>query len=321
MRLVFMGTSPFAVSSLEALVSAGHDIEAVFTQPDRPRGRGQRTQPPPVKETALALGLNILQPAKLKDPSVRSLLEAARPDLITVVAYGKIIPRWLIDLPPHGIVNVHGSVLPRYRGAAPVNWAIIRGETQTGVCTMQIDEGLDTGPVYLCDETQIGGQETAPEVSERLAKIGGRLLVRTLEGIATGDLRPRPQDEAAATLAPRLAKEDGFIRWEEAALAIHNKVRGFAPWPAVLVRFRDRPCRILETRPEAGECKESPPGCIVPDSGRLRVRCGDGGLLEILRLQPESRKAVSGVEFSNGVHLRPDERFGSMSHGLSGQGS
>ncbi len=315
MRLVFMGTSPFAISSLETLVSAGHDIEAVFTQPDRPRGRGQRTQPPPVKQIALDLGLNIVQPANLKDLSVRSLLEEVGPDLITVVAYGKIIPRWLIDLPPHGVVNVHGSMLPRYRGAAPVNWAIVRGETQTGVCTMQIDEGLDTGPVYLCDETEISEQETAPEVSERLAKAGGRLLVRTLEGIAAGDLRPRPQDEAAATLAPRLTKEDGYISWEEAALAIHNKVRGFTPWPSVLVRFRNRPCRILETRPEAGECKELPPGCIVPESGRLTVRCGDGRLLEILRLQPESRKAVSGVEFSNGVHLRTGERFGSMSRG------
>ena len=312
MRLVFMGTSPFAVPSLQAVVSAGYDVVAVFTQPDRPRGRGQRTQASPVKETALSLGLNVVQPEKLKDPSVPPLLDQAAPDLITVVAYGKILPGWLIARPRLGVVNVHGSILPRYRGAAPVNWAIVGGETRTGVCTMQIDEGLDTGPVFLCDETEIGENETAPEVAGRLAETGGRLLVKTVQGIASGKLAPRAQDNSMATLAPRLTKEDGYIRWEEAAAAIHNKVRGLTPWPAVVARFRDQPFKILETRVVEGDCKESSPGAIVSDSGRLRVDCGDGGTLEILRLQLASRKAVSGVEFANGVHLRADERFDSM---------
>ena len=314
MRLAFMGTAAFAVPSLEALVSAGHSVRAVFTQPDRPSGRGRKVHFSPIKETALALGLGVEQPESFKTDSVRELIENLSPELIVVVAYGRILPPWLIELPPNGIVNVHGSLLPKYRGAAPINRAIANGDPVTGVCTMQIDEGMDTGPVYFCDETPIAPEETAPELASRLAAIGATLLVRTLGAIGQGEPRPTPQDDRRASLAPRLRKEEGYIDWHEPAEAIHNKVRAFLPWPSVAVKFRGKTCRILNSQhwvalEKDREPEKCEPGAIVFVSNHLRVCCGDGGWLEIGRLQLENKNAVSGADFANGVHLVPGDRF------------
>ena len=317
MKLVFMGTAVFAVPSLRALGEAGHEFAGVFTQPDRRAGRGQKMRPSPIKEAALELDHPIHQPDSLKTDEVRELLTGLSPELIVVVAYGKIIPPWLIDLPPRGVVNVHGSILPTYRGAAPVNWAIANGETRTGVCTMQIDEGLDTGPVYLCEETDIDSNDTAPELLSRLAAIGAPMLLRTLEGIEGGTLVPRPQAEGQASLAPRLTKEDGVIEWSETAQQIHDKVRAFLPWPSVRVRFRDTSCKILASRPtgEFNEKKEWQLGTIIFEQDRLRVICGGGSVLELLRLQAENRGPVTGAEFANRMRIESGAMFASIRTG------
>ena len=312
MRLVFMGTSAFAVPTLESLVSAHHQIVAVCTQPDRPAGRGRRLRASPVKDRALSLGLELHQPDSLKSESVVELFTTLQPELVVVVAYGKIIPRWLRELPDHGAVNVHGSLLPRYRGAAPVNWAIANGESRSGVCTMQIDEGLDTGPVYDRESTDIGPDETAPGLFRRLAAMGAPMLVRTIEAIRQGNAQASPQDARLATLAPRLRKEDGHIRWDEPAKTIHNKVRAFVEWPSVVVRFRGKVCRILRTALTDRFAGAGEFGAIVFDSRQLFVRCGDRRFLEVMELGLENRKAVSGSDFAHGVRLVDRDVFTSF---------
>ena len=312
MRLVFMGTAAFAVPSLEALVSTGHEVAAVVTQPDRPAGRGRNLRASPVKEAALVTGIDVYQPESLKSDDAVRAFQRLNPDLLVVVAYGKIIPAWLREIPEHGAINVHGSLLPRYRGAAPVQWAIARGESETGVCTMAIDAGLDTGPVFDCESTEIGPNETASEVSARLSALGARLLVRTIQAVVRGDAAPRPQNDALATMAPSLRKEDGRIRWELPAQTIHNAVRAFRPWPSVAVAFRGTPCRILETRCGSGTVAAADPGAIGLTGGKLQVCCGDARLLEVVHLQLENRKAVSGPDFARGVRLQPGDRFTSI---------
>jgi methionyl-tRNA formyltransferase len=304
-----MGTAPFAIPSLRAMIDAGHEIVGVFTQPDRPRGRGRKIQAPAVKAEALELKLPVYQPESIKTDSIIELFGVLAPRLIVVVAYGKIIPGWLIDLPPHGVVNVHGSLLPRYRGAAPVNWAIARGETHSGVCTMQIERGLDTGPVYLSAETAIDPEETAVELASRLAEMGAPLLVETVDGIDSGSIRPTPQDEQAATRAPMMTKEDGALDWSESAASIHNKVRAFAPWPSALVRFRGKSCKILSSRISESTDDESSPGAIICAGDRLKVVCGDGRLLELMQVQMENRGAVRASDFMNGMRVQAGEKF------------
>jgi methionyl-tRNA formyltransferase len=310
MRVVFMGTSVFAVPSLEALLSARHPVVGVFTQPDRPAGRGRKLRASPVKESAASLGLDVHQPDSLETEGVVELFTRLDPELVVVVAYGKIIPRWLRELPIHGVVNVHGSLLPRYRGAAPVNWAIANGDSESGVCTMQIDAGLDTGAVYQSEKTAIGENETASELYPRLAAIGAPLLIRTLEAIGQGTVVAEVQDRTLATHAPRLRKIDGHIRWDEPARTIHNKVRAFVPWPSVVVRFRQTPCRILRTNLIDDVFSEDPEsGTIRIESDRLIVRCGDGRFIEISELQLENRKAVSGRDFIHGARCKNGESF------------
>ena len=270
-------------------------------------------RPSPIKETALVLGHSIYQPDSLMIDDVRELLTQLSPESIIVVAYGKIIPPWLIGLPPFGIVNVHGSILPKYRGAAPVNWAIARGETCTGVTTMQIDDGLDTGPVYLSEETKIGLDETAPELTTRLACMGAPLLVRTLEGMEGGELLPKSQDHMEVTSAPRLKKEDGEINWNETAREIHNKVRAFLPWPSVTVRFREIPCKILASRlTDDSDATKAQPGSILGTGNSMKVVCGGGSIIELLLVQLESRAPVTGGELLNGMRIRNGEKFSSM---------
>lgn len=311
-----MGTATFALPSLNRLFEKGYEITGVITQPDRPSGRGQSLQAPAVKRRAHELHLPIYQPKSLKTNEMRELVNSLRPDVIIVVAYGKILPPWLLQFSRYGCINLHGSLLPRYRGAAPVHWAIANGEKITGVCTMLLDEGLDTGPIYFCEQTQIGPDETAPELYDRLAQMGGPLILKTLQGIIDGTVDPTPQDGTNATPAPVLKKEDGFIDWAVAASQIHNRVRAFNPWPGTVTRFRDKTCKILKTalhaldpveRGAAG-AQESP-GSIHVSRGSLAVVCGDGAALEILSIQPENRRPVSGLDFANGARIQADEKF------------
>jgi methionyl-tRNA formyltransferase len=304
-----MGTSSFAVPTLQRLFEHGYPIASVITQPDKPSGRGQSFQASPIKRKAQELHLNVHQPAKLRDDEARSLFETLRPELIVVVAYGKIIPPWLIALPRHGVLNVHGSLLPKYRGAAPIQWAMANGESETGVCTMQIDEGVDTGPVYLCEKTPIDPEESVAALAERLAQIGADLAQRTIVGIQAGTLHATPQDHSRATMAPILGKQDGIIDWQQPAQVIHNRIRAFTPWPGMVARFRQTVCKFLKSKPEGTETSTQSPGAIIATKKSLAVVCGDGRLLEVLELQLPNRKPSSGRDFLNGLRVQPGEKF------------
>jgi methionyl-tRNA formyltransferase len=267
----------------------------------------------PVKELASELRLSVHQPSSLKTDETRQLVAALSPDLVIVVAYGKILPPWLLQFPRYGCINVHGSILPKYRGAAPVHWAVANGESKTGVCTMLLDEGLDTGGVYLCDETEIEPEETVTQLYDRLAAMGAPLLERTVAGVTEGSLNPQPQDGQRATYAPILKKEDGFIDWRMPARKIHDRVRAFNPWPGTVTRFRGNVCKVLKAKAKAGTGGLSPsPGAIQLNRRSLNVVCGDGETLEILSIQPENKKAVSGADFANGARIQPGEKFEPM---------
>jgi methionyl-tRNA formyltransferase len=299
MRLIFLGTPAFAVPTLQAMARAGHEIPLVVTQPDRPRGRGQTAAPPPVKEAALRLGLEVYQPERVRRPEAVELLQAIGADAMVVVGYGQIIPQNVIDLAPKGIINVHASLLPKYRGAGPIQWSILNGETRTGVTTMRIDAGLDTGDMLLKAETDIDPEETAIDLGRRLSVMGADLLVETLARIDT--IAPEKQDPAQATYAPLLKKEDGRIDWSRPAAAIHNQVRGLQPWPGAYTAFRGQPLHIWRTRIAAPESKPGVRPWIVPS--------GEGGL-EILEVQLEGRKRISATDFANGQRLTENDKLG-----------
>jgi methionyl-tRNA formyltransferase len=302
MRLVFLGTPAFAVPSLERLVAAGHDVVLVVTQPDRPLGRGLREAMSPVKQAALRLGLPVAQPERVRRPDSVEMLRSLAPDVMVVVGYGQIVPQSVIDIPPLGIVNVHSSLLPKYRGAAPAQWAIANGETRTGVTTMRIDAGLDTGDILLARETKIGPQETAVELNARLALIGADLLMETLNGLHGGTIAPRRQDSAQATLAPLLKKEDGLIDWGLPATSIHNRLRGFQPWPGAYTTFRGQTLHIWQARtvPDA-EPRPLGSGSFLRLKP-LTVACASGAL-ELLEVQLEGRRRMSAADFANGHRL------------------
>lgn len=305
-----MGSATFALPSLNALFEAGHTITAVITQPDKPSGRGRALQGPPVKKRAFELHLPIYQPASLKSDETRELFSTLAPELIVVVAYGKILPSWLLHFPKYGCINLHGSLLPKYRGAAPVHWAVANGEEKTGVCTMLLNEGLDTGPVYLCEETPVGSDETVTELYERLAVVGGPLMRTTVEGILNATLQTRPQDDTQASFAPILKKSDGYLDWARPALEIHNHVRAFNPWPGTVTKFRGQTCKVLKSSLKtAGPTLQADSGSLVISKGHLSVICGDGNVIEILTIQPESRKAISGMDFANGLRIQAGEKF------------
>ena len=305
-----MGSATFALPSLDGLFETGYTLTGVITQPDKPTGRGRLLQPTPVKKRAYELQLPVHQPASLKTEEARELIRALSPELIVVVAYGKILPSWLLQFPMHGCVNLHGSLLPKYRGAAPVHWAIANGEERTGVCTMLLDEGLDTGAVFLCEETGIGPDESTPELYDRLAAMGAPLVVKTVEGILAGTLKPKPQDESQATVAPILKKEDGFLNWTRTAKEIHNRVRALNPWPGTVTKFRGTNCKILKTALGTVDDRiQAAPGEVLATKGRLIVMCGEGAPLEILSIQPENRKTVSGADFANGARIQAGEKF------------
>jgi methionyl-tRNA formyltransferase len=307
MRLVFLGTPRFAVPTLEAIVEAGHEVLEVITQPDRPRGRGQHPAPPPVKETALWLGLPVYQPERVRRPEAVEQLRSLAAEAMVVVGYGQIIPQSIIDIAPRGIINVHASLLPKYRGAGPIQWAILNGETQTGVTTMQINAGLDTGDMLLKAATQIGPDETAVELSERLAVLGAGLLVKTLDGVAHGTITPEPQDAAAATYAPLLKKEDGLIDWSQPAAIIHNRVRGLQPWPGAYTSFRGQTLHVWRSR-IAGRASGETPGRFFRLKP-LAVACGQESL-ELLEVQLEGRKRISAADFVNGQRLTENDILG-----------
>jgi len=309
MRVVFLGSGSFAIPSLGALLEAGHDVAAVVTQPDREKGRGRALSPPPLKPVAAARGLKILQPRRVREPESVAALKALAPDVQVVVAYGQILPRSVIDVAPCGTVNVHASLLPRYRGAAPVQWAIVNGETETGVTTMLIDEGLDTGPALLAEATPIGAEETAGALESRLAVMGAALLVRTLKGLEQGTVVPRPQDAARATLAPLIKKEDGLIDWNMSGEALARRVRGFHPWPGAHTSWHGRGLRVLRARAEAG--RGGAPGTLLAvDRDGLVVAAGEDTAFRLIEVQPESRTPMPAAAFAAGARLTPGERLG-----------
>jgi methionyl-tRNA formyltransferase len=309
MTLVFLGTPSFAVPTLVRVIEAGHRVLAVFTQPDRPKGRGGQLSTSPVKETALKLGLPVHQPERIRRPDPVEQLKQMQPDAMVVVGYGQIIPQSIIDIPRHGILNVHGSLLPKYRGAAPIQWAIANGESTTGVTTMRIDAGLDTGDMLLKWETSIGPEESAVELGQRMAQAGADLLVQTLAEIEAGTLRAEPQDNGQASLAPILKKEDGEVDWSWPAGKIFNRARGFLPWPGAYSYFRGQLFHIWKAR-VAEENSDSAPGRLMPLKRRLLVSCGEGTALQLLEVQVEGRKRMPAEAFVNGHRLDENEILG-----------
>ena len=301
MRLVFLGTPQFAVPSLERTVAAGHEIAAVFTQPDRPKGRGQKPQFPPVKESARRLGLPVFQPERVRRPEVIEQLHALAPEAMVVVGYGQIIPQAILDIPPRGIINVHASLLPKFRGAAPIQWAIARGERTTGVTTMKINAGLDTGDMLLKSATEIGAEETAVELGERLAIAGAQLLRRTLDEWAS--IVPEPQDDSQASYAHILKKEDGHIDWDLPAREILNRVRGFLPWPGCYAFLRGQRLHVWKARPAGAVAT---PGHLRAEQRRLYAGCADGAI-ELLEVQLEGKKRMDAASFLNGFPLSGEE--------------
>jgi methionyl-tRNA formyltransferase len=305
LRVIFMGTAAFSLPTLRALADA-EEVIAVVTQPDRPRGRGQEVAPPPAKELALALGLHVLQPERVKEPPVIAQLKELKPNLIVVAAFGQILPPPVLGIPPFGCINVHPSLLPKYRGAAPINWAIINGETRTGVTTYCMDEGMDTGPILLVREVKIKEDETAEELGEQLAAIGGALARETIQGLKEQSLQPIPQDEQGASYAPLLKKADGLIQWDEEAGRIKNQIRGMVPWPAAYTIWGDK--RIKVFRAKVGDGAGASGEIISVDSG-LEVVCGTGSLI-IEELQMEGGKRVGWDDFARGHRLTLGEKLG-----------
>ena len=312
MKLVFCGTPQFAVPTLERLASAGFAVDLVVTQPDRPRGRGLELAHSPVKQSALKLGLPVLQPETIKNnPEFRTRLEELRPQAIIVVGYGRIIPPWMLALPPLGNINLHASLLPKYRGAAPIQWAIARGENITGNTTMRIDDGLDTGDILLQEEIPILPGDTAVTLATRLAVSGAELVVKTLHGLQDGSITPVPQDNSKAKLAPILSKADGRIDFTWPALEICNRLRGFQPWPGAYTSFRGKLLAITSANPAEDGVKLSP-GELQYESERLFVGCGGGSLLELLELQPEGKKRMAARDFAHGHRPAADEKLGDV---------
>ena len=314
MDVVFCGTPAFAVPALRALLDSDNfRVRLVVCQPDRPSGRGLQLTAPPTKELALERGVAVAQPAQLKkNDEFRAQLQAIAPQAIVVVAYGRIIPPWMIALPPLGNINLHASLLPKYRGAAPIQWAIARGETTTGVTAMRIVVGLDTGDILLQRELPIEAEDTAETLAPKVAAIGAPLLLETLRGLRAGTITPQPQDHSQATVAPLLKKEDGHIDFQRTATEIANRLRGFTPWPGAYAFFRGKTLHLWQARPAC-----APPNQLEPEPGsfysvgeHLYLQCGDHTSLEIRELQLEGKRRMSVREFLNGYRPRAGERLG-----------
>jgi methionyl-tRNA formyltransferase len=311
LKIVFMGTGDFAVPSLEAIQGAGHHLSLVVSQPDRPQGRGLTLRPTPVKTAAERLGLPLFQPARLRLEPDRVIAEKA--DLLVVVAYGQILRENILECAPRGAVNVHASLLPRYRGAAPIQWAIANGETRTGVTTMQLDRGMDTGPILMQRECAIGPDDTTATLEPRLSALGARLLLETLDGLANGSILPSPQEEERASKAPLIRKSEGLVEFTRPAAEIANRLRGFSPWPGAQFAHEGRSIKILSAQAlaTAADPGNASFGRIV-SVGRegIDVACGQGSILRLSRVQPESRGPISAFDFANSARLRPGRVLG-----------
>ncbi len=312
MNLIFCGTPQFAVPTLEKLIAEQLAPQLVMTNPDEPRGRGHKVQPSLIKQTAGRHGLEVYQPAKLKGPEVQAFLSKYHPDAIVVVAYGHIIPGWMIELPRLGCINLHASVLPKYRGAAPIAWALIRGEQETGVTTMKIDAGMDTGDILLTRQEPIRDDDTTETLSDRLSVMGADLMVETLRKLERGEIVPQPQDSRLATPAPRLKKSDGRIDWTQPGVELARRVRGLAPWPGAYTTFRGKNLHIWRAvaAPAPGGAQLAP-GTVFTEGGRLAVASGEGTLLVLEEVQLEGRRRLAAREFLNGARVQSGEILGS----------
>lgn len=309
MKIVFMGTPDFAVPSLKALVNAGHEVCGVFTQPDKPKNRGMKLQMSPVKEFSLSIGIPVFQPAKMRDGEAMGILRELSPELIVVAAYGKILPPDILSLPRLGCVNVHSSLLPKYRGAAPINWAILNGEDETGVTIMYMAEGLDTGDILAQEATPICIEENAAQLFERLADIGAKLLVETVEQLGTGTVKAVPQDDSLSCYAPMLSKELSPMDWGKTARQLHDQVRGLYPWPSAAAVLDGVRCKILRTSLPELHTEQAPGIALQADKRGLRISCGGGGVLEIVELQPDGKKAMAASAFLMGHPIQPGTKF------------
>ena len=308
MKIVFCGTPEFAVPTLRAVVGAGHEVRLVVTQPDRGVGRGLVMQAPAVKVAARELGIPVVQPEKIKkNLEFRGLLEEIAPDVILVVAYGRIVPDWMLALPRFGNINLHGSLLPKYRGAAPVQWAVANGETHTGVTTMVLEAGLDTGPMLLAQVVPIGVEETSEDVFEGLAVVGAELMVKTLKGLEDGAVQPVAQDHAMATLAPILQREDGLVDFNRTAKAIYDRWRGFQPWPGAYTSLQGK--KLILSRLRVADGMEGDAGTVVVDGGRMLVVCGQKTGIELVEVQMEGKKRMTAAEFLRGYQVKTGERL------------
>jgi methionyl-tRNA formyltransferase len=308
MRTIFLGTPEFAVPSLKALSSAGHEIAAVFTQPDRPKGRGNLVSESPIKRAAKELGFEVHQPERIRRPESVERLREIAPDLMVVVGYGQIIPQSIIDIPRFGILNVHASLLPKYRGAAPIQWAIANGETETGVTIMQIDAGLDTGDMLLKSSVPIGPDQTAPELSAGLAQIGAKLLIEAIAQIESGTAVRKKQNDQEATYAPILKKEDGQIEWSRTAQQIYNRLRGFTPWPGAFTIFRGQPLLITRGKPTQEQALAQ--AALQIRNRRMFAGCGQATVFELLEVQPAGKSRMSASAFLNGYKVEQGEILG-----------
>ena len=309
MRILFMGTPDFAVASLSALLEAGHDICGVFTQPDKPKNRGMKLQASPVKEFALAHDIPMFQPLKMRDGEAMGYIQERKPELIAVAAYGRILPGDILDYPPCGCINVHSSLLPKYRGAAPINWAILNGDKTTGVTIMHMAPALDAGDIILQRETAIGPDETAPELFQRLAELGGGLLVEAVEQIAKGEATRTPQLEADATYAPMLGRELSPMDWSKDGQTLHDQVRGLLPWPCATAEFGGVRCKVFSTAVLDGTTDLAPGTVAEAGKDGIVMACGGGTLLRVKELQPDGKKRMAAADFLRGRPLTAGERL------------
>ena len=307
MRIVFMGTPEFAVPCLQKLIDCGHEVTGVFTQPDKPQGRKMILTPPPVKELALANGIPVYQPVKMRDGTALEMLKEADPELAIVVAYGKILPKEILELPKYGCINIHASLLPKLRGAGPIQWSVINGFDKTGVTSMQMDEGLDTGDMLISREIEIGENDTAGDMHDKLSVLGAQVLEETINALIAGELKPQKQNHDEFTYAPMLSKELSPIDWNASAREVHNKIRGLSPWPSATAVLGGKKVKIHKSILVTDAAKSA--GEVVENGKRLVVSCGDGKCIEILNIQAEGKKAMSAADFMRGNAVNIGDKF------------
>lgn len=320
MRIIYLGTPEFAVPTLKEIIAApGFEVVGLLCQPDRPKGRGNKLVMPPTKEVALSHGITVFQPEKLsKAPEVVESMRQLQPDVLVMVAFGQILKKVVLEMAPHGVINLHGSLLPAYRGAAPINWSIINGESETGATTMFSDEGVDTGPMLLRTKIPIHPDMDAEELAKTMAQSGAKLVIETLTRLKEGNLSPQKQDDSRVTYAPILTKELAEIDWKKPAWEIHNKVRGLVPWPGTKTGFRNANLKILKTKcqgPAPSREDARTPGTLISRSDGVFVTCGPTGAdrIQLIEVQPESRSRQNAMAWANGAHLLPGESFSSSS--------